>query len=144
MKVIRDLFQLFPVLIEWSRGVRRSKTTLALVVLTGMIAGLGNTALIAIINTALFGETTPRLVWGFVGLCALIPLSGAISNALLARLTARAGYVMRMRLCHQIISAPLRLLEEIGMPRLFATLTDDHIAQLLSWALLEDLEEEAP
>ena len=125
MRVIRDLFQLFPVLIEWSRGVRRSKTTLALVVVTGTIAGLGNTALIAIINTALFGEATPGLMWSFIGLCALIPMSGAISNALLARLTARAGYEMRMRLCRQIISAPLRVLEEIGVHRLFAMLTDD-------------------
>lgn len=127
MREMRDLFRLFPVLLEWSKGLSHSRFRIGLVVLTGAIAGLGNTALIAIINTVFFGETISRtsLLLGFVALCIIIPLSAVASQALLVRLTARAGYDLRMRLCQQIISAPLRLLEQIGVHRLFATLTDD-------------------
>ncbi len=127
MREVRDLFQLFPILSEWSRGLKRSRFRIALVGVTGAIAGLGNTALIAIINSALFGNPTSRvwLLWGFIALCVIIPVSAVTSQTLLVRLTARAGSDLRLRLCQQIISAPLQLLEQIGMHRLYAALTDD-------------------
>lgn len=127
MKVIRDLFRVFPVLFQWSRQVDGSRLTIALVIATGILAGLGNTALIGVINAILFGEPTLRLrlLLMFIGLCIFIPASAFISQILLVRLTARAAYDIRRRLCQQILSAPLRVLEELGTHRLFATLTDD-------------------
>jgi putative pyoverdin transport system ATP-binding/permease protein len=127
MKVIRDLFRVFPVLFQWSRSVERSQIIIILVIATGVLAGLGNTALIAVINAVLFGESDSRLrlLLSMVGLCVLIPVSAFTSQALLIRLTTKAGYAIRRRLCHQILSAPLRILEEHGTHRLFATLTDD-------------------
>lgn len=127
MKVIRDLFQVFPVLFQLSRGVERSRPAIVLVIITGIVAGLGNTALIAVINAILFGEPSSRtrLLLSFIGLCILIPASAFTSQVLLARLTAQAGYEIRKRLCHQILSAPLRTLEQLGTHRLYATLTED-------------------
>lgn len=127
MKVIRGFVQVFPVLFQWSRGVQGSRATIIFVILTGILAGLGNTALIAVINGVLFGNSSslPRLLLSFIGLCILIPASAFTSQILLARLTAKAGYEIRRRLCRQILSAPLRTLEELGVHRLFATLTDD-------------------
>jgi putative ATP-binding cassette transporter len=127
MKVIRDLFRVFPVLFHWSRQVNGSRLTVVLVIATGIFAGLGNTALIGVINAILFGVpgSRLRLLLMFIGLCVFIPASAYISQILLIRLTARAAYDIRRRLCQQILSAPLRVLEELGTHRLFATLTDD-------------------
>jgi putative ATP-binding cassette transporter len=61
----------------------------------------------------------------FIGLCLVIPLSGFAAQALLVRLTAQAARDLRIRLSRQILAAPYRLLEEIGIPRLLATITDD-------------------
>ena len=127
MKVIRDLFRVFPVLFRLSHGIERSRPTIILVIITGILAGLGNTALIAVINAVLFGEPSSRtrLLLSFIGLCILIPVSAFTSQVLLVRLTSRAGYEIRKRLCQQILSAPLRTLEQLGTHRLFATLTED-------------------
>jgi putative ATP-binding cassette transporter len=125
MKIIRDLTMYFSVLLDWTRGVKRSRVIIAIVVITGAISGFGFTALIAIINAALSGRRTPALIWGFIALCLVIPAAGFASQALLIRLTLKSAYNMRMWLSRRILSAPLRLLEQLGVHRLFATLTDD-------------------
>lgn len=127
MKVIRDLFRVFPVLFRWSRQVNWSRLTVALIIASGICAGLGNTALIGVINAILLGVpgSRMRLLSMFIGLCLFIPASAYISQILLVRLTARAAYDIRRRLCQQMLSAPFRVLEELGTHRLFATLTDD-------------------
>src|SRR2546421_7866257 len=127
MKVLRDFAQLFIVLLQWSKSIRHSRLVILLVILTGVVAGLSSTALIAIINTVLSGQAASHagLLFGFIGLCALIPISGFASQSLLVRLTTQAGYHLRMRLCRQILSAPLRVVEELGPHRLFAMLSDD-------------------
>ncbi len=122
-----NLIRLFSVLLQWSKGVRRSRSTIIFATLTGAIAGIGSTALIAVINAALAGGPTPRmrLVWMFVALCIIIPLSGFASQVLLLWLTAQSAHDLRMQLSRQILSAPYRLLEELGVHRLLATITDD-------------------
>ncbi|HEY0510455.1 MAG TPA: cyclic peptide export ABC transporter [Thermoanaerobaculia bacterium] len=121
------LVQLLSVLLDWSRGVRHSRMTVVLASVAGALSGFGSTALIAVINSALNGSAASHstLVWKFVALCALIPLSGFVSQFLLVRLTAHAAHAMRITLSRQILTAPYRLLEEIGVPRLMATLNDD-------------------
>ncbi|HKQ08256.1 MAG TPA: cyclic peptide export ABC transporter [Blastocatellia bacterium] len=100
---------------------------MVLIIASGVLAGLGNTALIGVINAILLGApgSRMRLLAMFVGLCLFIPASAYISQVLLVRLTARAAYDIRRRLCRQMLSAPFRVLEELGTHRLFATLTDD-------------------
>jgi putative pyoverdin transport system ATP-binding/permease protein len=125
MKAIRNLIAFLSVLMQWTRSVRHSRAIIVGVVLTGVISGLGNTALIAIINTVLSGNISPTLLWSFIGICIIIPVFGFASQILLIGLALKAGYNMRMWLSHHILSTPLRLLEDIGVHRLFASLTDD-------------------
>ena len=101
--------------------------TVVLVIATGVLAGIGNTALIGVINASLFRPefSYVQLLLGFIGLCLFIPVSGFISQMLLVRVTANAGYTVRRKLSDQILSARLRKIEELGSHRLFAALADD-------------------
>lgn len=120
-------FKLFSFLLRCARDIRRARVIFALVVITGVISGVSNTALLAVINSALNsnGASPRELVWTFVALCALLPVSRFISEALLTRLASSAIYDLRVRLSRQILSAPLRLHEKIGPPRMLAALTED-------------------
>jgi putative ATP-binding cassette transporter len=108
------------------RQVRFSRTAIFLVVATGLVSGAATAALIASITAAL-GARGPRgvLAWSFIGLCAAIPITRFLSNFLLVRLTNRALKEMRLQLCGRILAAPLRQLEQLGAPRLLATITED-------------------
>jgi putative ATP-binding cassette transporter len=119
---------------RWTPGLRHSRLALAVVVATGLLSGFANALLIAVINRALNGGGTGARV-AFVALCALLPLSRFASGAVLFRLSARAGYAMRMQLSRSILAAPLRQLETLGPHRLLATLTDDvpAITAALAW-----------
>ncbi|HEV2988769.1 MAG TPA: cyclic peptide export ABC transporter [Candidatus Angelobacter sp.] len=122
---MRNILQLFSVLLKWSRDVGRSRSTFIFAALAGVVAGLGSTMLIAVINSVLAHGASVKTVSAFIGLCVLIPLGGFVSQALLVRLTAQASRDLRIRLSRQILAAPYRLLEEIGIHRLLATITDD-------------------
>ncbi len=89
------------------------------------MAGLASTALIAVINRVLAAGPTRFLIVAFVALCAVIPVAGFFAQALLVRLTAQAAHDLRLKLSRQILAAPHRLLEEIGVARLLATITED-------------------
>jgi len=58
-------------------------------------------------------------------MCFVLPIARFSSEVLLVKLTTKASLTLRMHLCRQILSAPMRLLEELGSHRLLATLTDD-------------------
>lgn len=107
--------------------VRSSPRVVLVAIIAGLIAGISNTGLLALINTTLnqTGTSTARLVWLFVGLGAVMLISRCASSIALARLARGAIVDVRMKLCRRIIAAPLRQLEELGAPRLMATLTDD-------------------
>jgi len=105
---------------------RYSRRTVLLSVCAGVISGACNAALLAVINGVLKGNgSTSALVWSFVGLCALLPVTRFSSECLLTMLGEGAMYNLRMQLCSQILDAPLRHLEQLGTPRLLAALTDD-------------------
>jgi putative pyoverdin transport system ATP-binding/permease protein len=106
--------------------LRSSKGIVLVAFIAGAIAGLSNTALLALINSGLkAGPATKSLIWGFVGLCLLMVVSRLLSNLLLIRLSQNSVFDLRMSLSRRILSAPLRWLEELGAHRLLATLTDD-------------------
>jgi putative pyoverdin transport system ATP-binding/permease protein len=127
MKIITDTFRLIAFLLRSARGIKHARTSIVLIILTGVIGGLGVTTLVALVSTALgrVGSPTRGLIWGFAALCIVSPVMRFASQALLVRLTGKSVFILRMRLCRQIMSAPLRQQEEIGSHRLLATLTED-------------------
>jgi putative ATP-binding cassette transporter len=108
--------------------VRYSRSTAILAVLAGIVSGACNTALLAVLNAALRNRTNTiptKLIWLFGGLCVLLPVMRFASEFLLLRLGQGALFELRLRLSRQILSSPLRRLEELGAARLLAALIDD-------------------
>jgi putative ATP-binding cassette transporter len=107
--------------------MRHSRGPVIFAIAAGIISGLSNAALIALIHRAINqGQSLTRaLVWGFAALCVVLPLSRFAAQALLTYLSQKAIFDLRMHLSQRILAAPLRYLEGIGAPRLLATLTDD-------------------
>jgi putative pyoverdin transport system ATP-binding/permease protein len=128
VKFFVETYGLIRFLLGWARDLRKARTLFGFVLVAGFVAGLCNTALIALIRSALAlgeGEPAGALVWGFAALCVALPVSRLVSQAVLLRLTTGALYEMRMQLSRRVLRAPLRLLEEIGPHRLLAALTED-------------------
>lgn len=124
---MKHLLQLVKVVARWSRAIRLSKATIALAVMTSLLAGVGYTLLIALIRRVLSEGllSQPGVIWQFFALCLLIPVCGFASQALLLHLTAKSAFELRKRLARQLLAAPLRQLEKLGAPRLLASVTQD-------------------
>jgi len=114
-------------LLSFLYGLRISKVALFLIAVASIVSGLSATALLALIHSALArrGQVDTKLMLAFAGLCVFMPLVGIASRTLLTWLSERALYNLRVMLCRQIMSAPLRRLEEIGASKLLTTLTAD-------------------
>lgn len=107
--------------------IRASRNILILAILAGIVSGVSSAGLIAIISTTLT-QPTLSLGWlaaGFAGLGLVVLSFSVLSQTLLNRLSQGAILELRMRLSRSILASPLRRLEEQGMPRLMAALTDD-------------------
>jgi len=113
--------RLISFLLRYSRGL------VTLAILASVVSGASNAGLIALINSAISGNrfSATHLVWMFAGLCLLLPLARFIAQVVLTHLSQKATFDLRMRLSRQILSAPLRRLEEMGPHRLLAALTED-------------------
>jgi putative pyoverdin transport system ATP-binding/permease protein len=107
--------------------MRYSPRLLLLAVLAGIVSGAANTALLAVINEALNKTQSQGITLAlvFAGLCLVVPLTRIVAELLLAHLGQGALYQLRMDLSRQILGVPLRRLEEVGVHRLMAALTDD-------------------
>lgn len=107
--------------------LRISWRTVVIAILLGVVSGASSTGLLALINTKLdHGQlSATTLLWSFVGLCVLVPVTRFSSEALLIRLGQGAICNLRLQMSRRILAAPLRHLEELGAHRLLATLTDD-------------------
>lgn len=106
--------------------LQHSRKAVFLSAIAGILSGICNAALLAVITAELkAGHPTTLLLWSFGGLCVLLPLTRFSSEALLTHLGQEAMYFSRMKLCRQILAAPLRHLETVGPARLLTTLTDD-------------------
>jgi putative pyoverdin transport system ATP-binding/permease protein len=122
-----ELFKVVILLARLSKDVAQSRTLVAIIIGAGLISGLSNTLLIATINSTLNHTATPRstLVLTFAGLCLSLALLRFVSEAVLVQLMKKVMLSLRLGLCRKILNAPLRLLEQHGSHRLFATLTND-------------------
>lgn len=119
--------KLLSFLLRRSRSIRHSRIIITASLVSNVISGLSNAALIALISYLLSNRSPATRVWvaGFLIICIIMPASRFLSAYLLARLTSMAMLQLRMQLSLQILSAPLRLLEELKSHRLLATITDD-------------------
>ena len=122
-----DLFKVVILLVRLTREVQYSRLLVTIVIVAGVISGLSNTVLIAIINSTLnrTGAPTSDQVLAFGGLCLLLASMRFVSGAMLVLLMKKIMVSLRMQLCRKILTAPLRALEQLGQPRLYATLTGD-------------------
>lgn len=95
--------------------------------IAGVLAGVSNTLMLAIINRAVAGEGEPgmMLAWGFLALVFFLPLAMLLSDFLLVQLTQGLNFRLQLNLIEQILMAPLRKLEAMGNNKLYASLTKD-------------------
>jgi putative pyoverdin transport system ATP-binding/permease protein len=93
----------------------------------GVMAGITSASLIALIAVFVANPQKPTLgfVFTFVGLSLFDMAAVFIANTLSVRLSQATVLDLRMRICRKVLSAPLRLLEEIGQARVMAVLTQD-------------------
>jgi putative ATP-binding cassette transporter len=96
-------------------------------VAAGVLSGIANAALLAFIGSTLSKNRLgdPRMAWGFLVLCILLPLTRYLAETLLSRLGEGALYGLRMDLSRKILAAPFAHLDNIGSGRLMAVLTED-------------------
>ncbi len=107
--------------------LRTCRGMVMITILMALASSRYNAGLIALVNVALTNRTTDsrRLVWAFVALGLGKVVTLFLSQVVLAGFSQKAIAEMRRDLVRKILAVPLRNLEEVGTPRLMATLTDD-------------------
>ncbi|BAZ33258.1 cyclic peptide transporter [Cylindrospermum sp. NIES-4074] len=107
--------------------LRSSRNVLVIAVLAGLVSGVSNAKLIALINNSINHDASfvSALVWSFIGLALLALVSRFVSELLLIRLSQQVIFETRLLLSRQILTADLRYLEKLGTSQLLATLTED-------------------
>ena len=122
-----NVIDLIRFLLQNARAVKHARLTMGLILLVGIISGFSNAALLAMMNQWLSnaGPSSNIFIIIFFALCLILPLTRFASEAMLIRLSSKAILELRMQMSRQILSAPLRRLEELGLHRLLAALTED-------------------
>jgi putative ATP-binding cassette transporter len=107
--------------------IQRARSIFLLAILFGLLSGASSTGLISLVTSALTGGELARRggFWGFLGLAVFAMTARFLSQHLLNRLHHRALYEVRTRLSRQVLSTPLRRLEELGLPQLTKAFTHD-------------------
>ena len=91
-----------------------SKRLAILAIISGLIGGLSNIGIIAMINATLSGRFDSRtLIWIYVALALTLVVTRIVSSLVLTQLAQNATLELRMQMSRQILSTPLRDLEEI-------------------------------
>ena len=95
--------------------------------IAGIVAGIGNTFMLVLINAGLAKQaiSSSLLLVGFIVLCLVVAVSRFLSTDLMMRLAQRNLLDLRLKLSRRVVSAPLRLQEEIGANRILAVFTED-------------------
>ena len=109
-----------------SKSITYSKQVIATVGLISIVAGLVNTAVLVVINSALASLGRPgTLVYQFAALVALLAVAKYLSQVMLVRFSPLTVADLRVQLSERILRTPLKRLEKIGPSRLLTTLTSD-------------------
>src|SRR5262245_1490640 len=109
------------------RLLRESWATLVFASVLGGISGAANIGLLAIVHRTLRQtDSSPgTLIALFITACVVGLVTRIASQIFLVRMSQDSMSRMRLGLCRRILEAPLRQLEEIGTPRMIASLTND-------------------
>ncbi|PZD75041.1 ABC transporter ATP-binding/permease protein YojI [Acaryochloris thomasi RCC1774] len=107
--------------------LKNSWRAVTLSTLTGILGGGSTAGLVAAINFTLqrLDQIPGWLPWVFLGLCLMLLVSGAYSQIYIAKLSQDIIYQLRLELAQSVLDCPLQHLEQLGAPKLLATLTDD-------------------
>lgn len=120
------MLKLLLFLLRCSSGIPRSRVMVFTIVAAGICTGLFNATLLGLINSFLNSQGSGSIqVAGFIALCVVVCVTRFTSEALLVYLSSATIFNLRMQICRNILSTPLRFLENVGAPRLLAALTDD-------------------
>ncbi|OKH56273.1 ABC transporter ATP-binding protein [Calothrix sp. HK-06] len=106
---------------------KTSGTSFIGAVFAGLVSGISSTGLIALINHAIANRSSTNALVGmsYIAMCVFLIVSMALSQLLLARLVQGITFKLRLQLTNQILTCPLRHLEELGAAKLLAALTED-------------------
>lgn len=105
--------------------VKASWVSVAIATLTGIISGGCSAWLIGLINAAIAQQATQSSIILFAALALFALFSSSLSQFLLIDIAQDSVYRLRLQLSQQILSAPLRQLEQLGPSQLLAVLTKD-------------------
>lgn len=105
----------------------RSRAILLLTIVLGGVSGAMNASMLALLNAAVFRPTGApgKLLPMFILLCVAAPLTRVVSELFLLRLGQNAVYSLRTEIARQVLTVPLRWLEQNGTHRILSILTDD-------------------
>ena len=103
------------------------RNVVVLSVLVGVLAGVSSAAMMVLIGIRVSNPSAPvvALGWAFVGLAIFDLIASLASGALSIKLQQRINFDLSMSLCKQVLSAPLRVLEEAGSHKILAALGSD-------------------
>ncbi|HXU46270.1 MAG TPA: cyclic peptide export ABC transporter [Thermoanaerobaculia bacterium] len=131
-----DLFKLLSFLRRLAKVVPHSAAIILGITVAGIVGGLANTALLALINATIArGPETPGLLAKFAAFCLVLPLFRLASQLGLIYLSQRSSLALRLDLSRRILAAPLRQLEAVGPHRLTTVITLD-IFQLIEVGMI--------
>jgi putative ATP-binding cassette transporter len=107
--------------------LRTSPSVALCAVVLGLVAGSASAGVLAMANMALdpHAESGWNSLVVFGAVCLVSVGTNLGSHSLLIKLAQDASYDLRRNLAHQILRTPLYRLEELGNPRLLASLADD-------------------
>src|SRR5687768_12674348 len=110
MRLFMDFKRTLGYLMRNTKSVKNARLLLIVVFVAGIISGLSNTALLALVNATLNRGTRgwTYLLEIFVGLTLLLIVSRFISSTLLGYLNTRATLALNLHISRQILAAPLR------------------------------------
>ncbi|MFZ1006087.1 MAG: ABC transporter transmembrane domain-containing protein [Candidatus Sulfotelmatobacter sp.] len=93
----------------------------------GLISGALNAFLLALVNVAIWRPAyrTGAIFVAFVVLCAAAPFIRVASELLVVGLGQSAVFSLRTELSRQVLSVPLRTMEQFGLHRILSAMTED-------------------
>lgn len=107
--------------------LRTSWRVALLSALVGGISGATSIAMVAMILRAVDdpNASSVQFIGLFAALCAIVLVTRIVSQLLVSRLTQTSILELQMGLCRRILDSPVKHLEEIGSPRMLASVTGD-------------------
>lgn len=107
--------------------LRRSSASVITIAVVGSVAGMCNSALLALISEALgdHASITAMMIAGYLALSMGVMVSNLLPELLLSRLSRSLAADLRLRIGRRVLAAPLRRLETVGHGPVLAALTHD-------------------